>query len=335
MFQPRTLLVAALVIFAGTGVLSRCYAAEVSSPERDAAITKEIERLDADLKAAEAAELPEPVRDLVEAHRRGLDRARGAQTPDLRLYRLRGPFIGIETLSFLAREKAAWGGLDPFRKLWESRRARFEAKGPTPHGSMLVRALAEGADNRGQKLFRASLPYAKASEPWSGVYYLGEAEGNLRFRDFILRLPATDDREESTLDARRLSLAAGELERDTLKFFAGDATSPKAIPVSALLKEARELLDRKQADGATLALVEGRLELARRQGASGGAIQDPGIKGSIPDLFRKLAAVEQPPAGDVILANTIPFYQSLTITGKDRRIAPASVTVTLVRWPYT
>ena len=301
-----------------------------------AALQREIDRLDAALKAIPAADLPNEVQGAIEPNRQLLDRARKASSPEYRLYRLRDAFVGVETLAFVAREKASSESVDAFARLWSARRARFEAKPARPRGTLLQRALMESASTRAERLFRASLPYSKASAPWSGVYYLGEAEANLRFREFVQSIAAGDGEKSPSLAA--LAAALDSVERDTLQFFAGDVTNQAVIPVSARLKEARELLDAHRLDGAALLLVEARLALTRRGGKASGGLENPPYVShgtSIAALLESWADDEPSPMKEKIRSDVVPFYASLLLPAAAARKAPAAVTVTLVRWPYT
>ncbi len=299
-------------------------------------IDPEIARLEGVLKAVEAssADLPKDVHSLFEAHRAALERAKKAASPEYRIYRLRDPFVGVETLAFLAKEKGSAESVARFEQLWNASRARFDAKPPRVRGSLVERALAESSATRAGRLYRASLPYAKASAPWSGVYYLGEAEGNLRFRDFVLSL-ATDDSEKAP-GGERIASMLQSLERDTLAFFGADVTNQAAVPVSVRLKEARELLDAGRLDGATLLAVEARAALSRRGGPRGTyPPQAASRTGSIVSLLQAWAEDEQAPMNEALRLEVVPFYGAMFSAEPAKAAGASQVTVTLVRWPYT
>lgn len=301
----------------------------------NADVPKELDRLDAALTKIASASLPEELKGLVDVHRQSIERVRKAPSSEYALYRLRDAFIGVETLAFVAREIEAAQSVENVEKLWKASRARFEAAPPRPRGTLLERALIENAQTRAERLFRASLPYAKASAPWSGVYYLGEAEANLRFRDYLVQKSAAASSEKSpTFD--RLVAAVDATERDTLAFFAGDVTNQGVIAVSVRLKEANEMLDAKRLDGATLLLVEARLALSRRGGPQ------PALSAKIPEASGSMRAAldawaddEASPMKEKIRAEVVPFFASLLLPAPARKTPPASVTVTFVRWPYT
>ncbi|HYC89744.1 MAG TPA: hypothetical protein VEO54_11075 [Thermoanaerobaculia bacterium] len=309
-----------------------CLAASAVAQER---VEREIARLEQTLKSVEAApdDLPKDVHSLFEAHRAALERARKALSPEYRLYRLRDAFVGIETLAFLAREKGSAASVDTFERLWKTHAARFEAQPPAARGTLLQRALVESAVTRAGRLYRASLPYAKAAAPWSGVYYLGEAEGNLRFRDFVQSLAAAET--EKAPSRERVTSMLEALERDTLAFFGADVTNQNVVPVSVRLKETRELLDAGRTAGATLLLVEARAALSRRGGPRG-TYPAATPTGSMAALLEAWASDEQPPMNDALRDDVVPFYGALfTAGGTAPRPKTAHVTVTLVRWPYT
>jgi hypothetical protein len=266
-------------------------------------VAEELTRVDAALKAAESAKLPAEMADMPKLYRADLDKARAAQTPELRLYRLRNAAIGADLLTFfIGHQDAAGKDLAPLTKLWKERRAEFDRPAITARGPVLQRALAESSRNRADRLFQASLPYAKVSSPFAGVYYLAEAEGNRRFAEFVASLPGKQ--RDPSPSVARVEAALQALEGETLVAFGTDPTAPKMIPVSAKLKEAREQLAHGFVDGAALSLLEARMRFSR------------GADDKLPASLIALAAEQQP----LVAA---------------KKVAPASVTVTLVRWPYT
>ena len=269
-------------------------------------VAQEMARVDASLKASERATLPAEMQEMPKAYREALEKARAAQSPELRLYRLRDAAIGADLLTFFVGHRDAAGkDLAPLTKLWSERRAAFERPVEPLRGPLLQRALAESSRNRAEKLFRARLPYAKVSSPFAGVYYLAEAEGNRHFAEFVESLPGR--KRGASPRADRVEAALRTLEQETLAAFGGDPTAPKMIPVSAKLKEAREQLDRGFVDGAALSLVEARRQFNR------------GKDDTLPASLAALAAEPQPSAPQVAV----------------KKVLPSSVTVTLVRWPYT
>lgn len=276
-------------------------------------VTTELARLETAAAALDPAALHEQLRDMVKLARDRVTAAKETSDPLLRLYRLREAHVVTETLTWVAAHPAENESLDKFIALWTAEQPRFAAKAPRSGSSFVRSALSEAARNRAEKLNVASLPYSKASSPFSGVYYLGEAAANLSFAKFVESLPASPDEvTPKRPTVAQLTAAADALEQETLAFFAADQTARTAIPTSAKLKETRELIAAGAVDGATLTLREARIELARRRDKTAdGAAVNP-LDG-LADFSRSIAAG----------------------TAKPVIAAKAPVTVTLIRWPYT
>lgn len=304
------------------------------APDRAARVTAEIGRLEATLTEI-APKLPKELQN-TDNVRAAIARVQHANGTEYRLYRLRDAFVSVETLAFVAANRSATESLERFDALWSKERPGFEGIAPQPTGNVLERALIESASSRADRLFAASRPYAKASSPFSGVYYLGEADANRRFADFVRNGGTPGARIEKSPTHARMISALDALEHSMLDFFNGDVTSPNAIPVSVRLKEARELLAAGRVDGAALLAIEARLTMTRRGGPKGSyppATIDPSA--SIASLLNSWAADEQPPMDQAIRTEVVPFWASLLAPAKDKPESRAQVTVTLVRWPYT
>jgi hypothetical protein len=233
-------------------------------------LTAEIERLHTAAQSLDEKALHELMRGMIAPARDAVTRARNTDDPLLQLYRLREAHVMTETLTWFAAHRAESQNAQLFDELWHGEKSRFEAPPPAPSQHVVQNALSQAARNRAEKLFRASLPYGRVTSPFNGVYYLGEAHANLSFATFVESLPDSDeDRGVTRSTVAALTSTAEALETETLTFFAADPTARAAIPVSAKLKEARELIAARAVDGATLALLETRLELALRQNKAG------------------------------------------------------------------
>jgi hypothetical protein len=327
--------------------LASCRSREKAVEELQTRLTNETSRLEARLRAIDKSKLPEDVAGLGQGYQDSFARIRGTKSPMLRLYRMRDTFIGIENLAFFVENRKAGDDMASLQALVANRKPAYEAKEESDEGPLLYRALIEQATNRGRVLYTASAPYGKISDPmWGGLYYLGDAEGNLKFRDFVRSLPkdVTPDHEAGG-DRNRLMAAADQLGSETLAFFEKDPTGRGAIPASAKLKEVRELLAAKLDDGATLALVETKLALGRSKAAADPGSVHEGAKPqahakdpeeSIPALLQAYVKEGPPPVNAVVARDVVPFYASLLQPlAASKVVAPAAVTVTLVRWPYT
>lgn len=242
-----------------------------------------------------------------------LDEIRRQPSPSVFVYQLRNPFIEIELRAFLRAHADAGKDLSHLETAWTAEKGRFApASRPVPAAPLLA-GLAEAAENHAQKLYRAALPYGKAAGPGAGAYYLAEAEGNMAFHDFVVRL--TLPAGEKVPDAATLRTVLESLEGEMQKGFAADPGGQELIPASALLKEARELLERDFRAGAALTLLRSRIELSRHKTAprETGPAQAPAEKaaeGSLIAPFAALTGGEQSETARIIRADVIPLYRS-------------------------
>ena len=288
--KSRSLLMVALLI------VSACRAASADP------VPQELDRLSALLTKIEADGVPDMLKETFAPNRAAIERARKTTSPQLRLYRLREAYVGVETVAFVAAQKDAAGNLDKFIALWN---ARPVSATTTPAAPLLQAALVQTATNRAEKLYRASLPYGKADGPLSGLYYLGEAHANAAFARLVASMDAHDAEEMPKEKTLRNALAA--METDMLRVFEKDPAAPAMIGVSVRLKEARELLDRGSLAGATLLLREAKLAYDRATTKT--AIEV--------DPVAELGRVGETSAAILPAA------------------AAKQVRVTLIRWPYT
>jgi hypothetical protein len=323
-----------VLLLAGACSAERKVSTAEATRNSEALVTAEIARLDGELKRLEEATLPSGFEPLVKQLRVLLERSRASDSAELRLYRLRDPFAGIEALRFMTANSGAMNDLVIFEKVWQENRKAFDEVAPV-RGGTLQRALHQAAANRAQVLARASLPYGRSSGPADGLYYFGEAEGNRRFAAFVASLDWPADGNAPGKPA--IAAALDDLERDTLTAFDRDPSGKTTIPTSARLKEARELLARGWTDGATLTLLEARLELSRRAASPAPAkatgVAKPSGGGGIAALLRAMARDSN--AADAVKADVIPLFNTLYTVTAAKPVPIAPVVVTLVRWPYT
>ena len=279
----------------------------------DATVAKELTRLDAALGRIDAGALPADLSSMFKLSHDGLDRARSAKSPLVRLYRLRQPYISIEMLLFFDAHKSAAADMPHVVALWNERRPAYEKRHPVARGTVLMRALEQASLNRAQKLFRASLPYAKVTAPFSGAYYVAEAEGNLRFYEFVSALAT--GKNEPRPDAGAIGNALEALEKDTIALFESDPASRTAIPASAALKEARELYDQGLFEGASLLILESRLELSKRKQAPTHVTAAASHSDTMTTLWSEIEGEAQLDVGKMIHDDVLPLYASFFRSG--------------------
>ncbi len=303
----RVMRTAILAFFVAQTLLS------APSSDLDVRVTKEIDRLSAVLKAIDTPSLSADIKPMVDGNRKGLDRVREATTPLARLYRLRNAYIGIETLRFALDHKSAESSIAAVQKLADASRAGVMKPLATISGPSLQIALQQAAANRAEKLFKASVPYGKVAGAPSGLFYVGEAEANRRFRDFVesLNLGMAS---EPRPNASAIRAALAKLDTAALAVYDKDPAGRFTANLSSRLKEAHELSDRGWLEGAALTLLEARDDLQKK------------------NLGVNLATTA---TSKDSIATIFPSYASLFTAQAAEKQIPKSVTVTLVRWPYT
>lgn len=288
-------------------VLQACAAEGSQASARE--IDAEIARIEAALETLKSAELPEQLREALSANSARVARARAAKSPGLRLYRLRDAFVDVETLTFMTEQKAAGRSLDAIAALWKDQRAYVEAPAAVAKRSLLENALVEAGSNRAQKLFGASLAYARVTDPTAGLYYVSEARANRRFADFVASLPAAVERDEVAPGTESLRKAWTDLEGEALAVFEKDPAGRSAITPSARLKETRELIDRGWNAGAALVMLETRLELAKRGSSATYGRPSASRSDSLRALWAAAAAEEADRANAALIeTQVLPLY---------------------------
>lgn len=302
-----------LLLLAGAGMTMACR----SEAQAQARLQAEVDRLQEVLKKVGAAAPPQ-AKGTLAGFGQQLASIRPQTSPSVFVYQLREPSTGVEQWAFFLDHRDGSKDLAHLEALWTAEKARFAvAPGPVPAAPLLA-ALAQASENRAEKLYRAALPYGKASGPGAGFYYLGEAEAQMRFHDFVagLSFPAGG---EKIPDAAVLRTVLESLEGEMQKGFAADPGGQEMIPASALLKEARELLERDFRAGAALTLLESRLELSRRRTSGSRASQKTGgapppvekaAEGSLIAPFVAMTAGEQDETARIVRADVIPLYRS-------------------------
>jgi len=308
-------------------------ATQLSASPLQPRLTQEIDRLDALLKSVTASA---DTQAMVEGNRTLLARARAARSPQLGIYRLRDAFVGIETLRYAVAHKPDESDLVRVQALANAERAAIERPLSAMSEPALQLALRQIVANRAAKLLRASVPYGKASSPANGLFYIGEAQGNRKFREFLETLSFGGPAEERP-NVQAINAALTKLDTSALAAFEEDPAGRSAVGLSARLKEARELAERGSLEGAALTLLEAQLDISRRSAPPANAAADlrSPRTDSIATMFESVAREDGGDTARIITNSVLPLYRSLFANVPPRKKPPTNVTVTLVRWPYT
>jgi hypothetical protein len=267
----------------------------------------------------------------------------------LALYRLARAQEDLGALQYVTRhDAAARGSQAAFESEWTAR--RDELSRPLTASSLrpaLVRALAEAAAAQSTVYAKASLDYARSTTAESGYYYLGAALADREMVAIGSRLAS--DAEGTLPPVRDLQPDIDGLRGELLAAYRPPASLDRHrefISASSALKEASEL----NAAGLRYAALL-RYMVGAQRAAPLVATEAPGARGltdwehelakgkvdhTIARLFLELAAAGDAPTKAIVAGQVLPRYAAaLQPAGATPAGAPASVTVTLVRWPYT
>lgn len=226
-----------------------------------------------------------------------------------------------------------------------------------------IRALAESAQGQSLTLMTASRAYASVTDPRAGYFYLAQAQANSDFASYChsLKIP----RRGAAPSFRSIQPELAQLQRNTNDLFQPPRSIEKHkdfILLNATLKLAGELDAAKLYAGALyqyllalqqLSLIKqsNPLQLEQLRGLLASArskIENSTHDDSIAELYLQKAEMQLAGANNaapseeklrtatVLLTDVLPAYYSIQSAAPAKeRGAPANVTVTLVRWPYT
>jgi hypothetical protein len=240
---------------------------------------------------------------------------------------------------------------------------RSDLQSPSPRAlediqPAAVRAFAETALPQVRGYYDASLDYSRATMPGAGIFYLGAAQAQRDYVDFSRKLSQKTTRRQPPL--RSIDADLDSLERDLLALYRPPLSidkHPEFIGASSMLKEAREL----NAAGLRYGALIRYLEAARRAGQLRGTppLQRDELTKRLRDFEAKISAgnidqtigqvfvesaqsdVASPPQTPPVVATSIvtwvlPRYFAALEPAAPAKAKPApTVSVTLVRWPYT
>jgi hypothetical protein len=224
-----------------------------------------------------------------------------------------------------------------------------------------TRAIAEAAFSEVKVYYESSLDYGRDTDPDSGLFYLGLAQGQLDLARFCSGLK--DAQQSKPHSGDQIADEVDEFEKFLLSLYKPPASveqHPIFIRSSAMIKQAHELLASNMNDGALYRYLDARRRLSPIIGAGSTITAADATKrakdfekrlakssedNSIAQLFVEMALVEASDTtpnskggetANVIFNDVLPHYFKAIEPQKAKRVVPKpEITVTLVRWPYT
>jgi hypothetical protein len=283
----------------------------------------------------------------------------------LALQRLAGAREQMLAATYLAERSVAQRKENAdFEAEWTRMGAVLRADLATPPAETLagvrpaaVRALAEAALPQVGVYYEASLEYGRNTMPDSGLYYLGAAQAQRDFVAFARVL--AEDASGAPPAVRALGPELDLLETEMLSAYRPPLSiekHPQFIGASSMLKEARELDTAGLRHGALLRYLQAAYRfaplraappvmeaaaIAAELGGFAARLATGGVDHSVGRLFLETAQSEATTESGAanaaaIARDVLPrYFAALQPAPPPTSRAPAQVTVTLVRWPYT
>jgi hypothetical protein len=253
----------------------------------------------------------------------------------------RPPELRTDLVKFEAERKRMGGELrDAFGP------ASFDAIRPAS-----LRAVAEAAHPQVKGFYDASLDAARETLPQYGLFYVGQAHAQRDFVALCRSLATTDTPRPPALRSLHGELEA--LESEMLAAYRPPASIDRHtefIIAHSALKEARELDAAGLRFGALLLYLQAAQryaplrnerssldsdEITKKLEEFEARFAEPGVDHSIGRIFLE-SAQSDPANAPAIATDVLPRYVAALEPAKPEAARPeASVTVTLVRWPYT
>ena len=321
-----------------------------ASPPRD--LAAEMDRV----RAEASASTPQDDRVAPDAR---LDRAKAALAagrPLLAFYLFEMPWESARAWTFV-KASTEVASTDAFVKKWTATGEPRPVAGPRrTRLPVLVDALASAAEARAVTTYHASKAYGEDAGVPAGLYYLGDSHAVVQFAAFARALDWPIPAAAPPLRSITGELNALDAEMTTAYEKMERSNHPAYIQASAVLKQAKTLNEHGQFAGALFEYLLSTYLFAPLRGAAVPREATPaqvaearqalaaGVDHSIAELFLQLAdegTTSTVPAqrlgSGAVLDAVLPAY--LRAIGPDTRSstapAPAEVTITLVRWPFT
>jgi hypothetical protein len=233
------------------------------------------------------------------------------------------------------------------------------------HTNAGVRAISEAAQGRAIPLLEGGRGFATATKPKDGLFYVGQAQGETAFAEFVSKLNVL--RKAAPAPLRSLLPELEALQEKTNAAFQPPRSidmHPRFIALNSTIKAARELDSSKAYAGALYQY----LEAVRHFGMLDPAVPDEpkqaSFRTALTDELKKVSTSKRDdsilqifleraegwltkpdgaaPSSDewratqVVLQQVVPaYYAALKPAAPLQQPASRTATLTLVRWPYT
>ena len=271
----------------------------------------------------------------------------------LALYELEGAFVMTNAHAFVS-DVTAIKTDEEFVTKWRDVGGPTIQTATSTTSPSLITAMAASAARRAPTTYRAALPYGQDAGVAAGLYYLGESRALAAFADFARRLPWKREGSAPLLRSIQPELDAFDAEVTRAYENMTPAEHSTYIVVSVLLKRARTLSDNGDHAGALFEYLLARLRFGPLRKTGEAAANDALLNNararlstgdhSIARVFVEMAetavvgndaALKR--SADIIISDVLPAYHA-ALTRASRKTtsaAASSVTITLVRWPFT
>ena len=233
------------------------------------------------------------------------------------------------------------------------------------HTTAAVRAISEAAQGRAIPLLEGGRGFATATKPKDGLFYMGQAEGETAFAEFVSRLNVP--RKAAPAPLRSLLPDLESLQEKTNAAFQPPRSidmHPRFIALNATMKAARELDSSRAYAGALYQYLEAVRHFGMLDPAVPDAAKQASLRAALADELKKVSAAKRDdsilqifleraegwltkpdgaaPSPDewratqVVLQQVLPaYYAALKPAAPRQERAGRTATLTLVRWPYT
>jgi hypothetical protein len=233
------------------------------------------------------------------------------------------------------------------------------------HTTAGIRAISEAAQGRAIPLLEGGRGFAAATKPKDGLFYMGQAEGETAFAEFISKLNLP--RKVAPAPLRSLLPELESLQEKTNAAFQPPRSidmHPRFIALNSTMKAARELDSSKAYAGALYQYLEAVRHFGMLDPDVPDAAKQAALRSGVAEELKKVAASKRDdsiaqifleraegwlnkpegaaPSGDewratqVVLQQVLSaYYAALRPAAPRQQRAGRTATLTLVRWPYT